>query len=118
MRIKGGVYTRQRKKKYFRLAKGFYSDKKNHWRHVVQQVEKALVCSYRDRKNRKRYFKRLWITRINALSREFGLPYSRFMAGLRKAGVNIDRKILAEMATQDADSFRQLTDLSKSALTK
>jgi large subunit ribosomal protein L20 len=118
MRIKGGVHARRRKKKYFRIAKSYYSDKGNKWRQVKQQVEKALVSSYRDRKKKKRYFKSLWITRINSLSREFGMSYSRFISGLKKSGIAIDRKILAEMATQDENSFRKLAEISKAAQVK
>ena len=118
MRVKSGVTTRQRKKKYLKIASGYYSNKKNRWRMVKQQVEKALASAYRDRKKKKREFRKLWITRINALSRECGLPYNKFIAGLKKAGVEIDRKMLAELAVKDADSFRRLADLSKNALSK
>jgi len=116
MRIKSAVQTKKHKKKYFRIAKVYYSNKRNRWRAVKQQVEKSLVSAYRDRKKKKRYFKSLWILRINSLSRESGLSYSRFIAGLKKAGVEINRKMLADLATQDVNSFRQLAEVAKAAL--
>ena len=82
MRVRSVVYTRQRKKKVFRMAKGSYSNKSNRWRMVHQHVEKMLERSYIDRKKRKRDFKKLWITRINALARELNLPYNKFIDGL------------------------------------
>jgi len=118
MRVKSSVYTRQRKKKYFRLAEGYYSNKRNRWRQVVQQVEKSLTHAYRDRKDKKKVFRQLWITRINAMCRESDISYCRFIAGLRKAGVTINRKMLAELAVTDADSFHQLTDIAKAALAR
>jgi large subunit ribosomal protein L20 len=116
MRIKAAVYTRQRKKKTFRLAKGYYSNKGNRWRMTIQQVEKSLVHAYVDRKDRKGNFRQLWITRLNAAAREQGLSYSRFISGLRKANVIIDRKMLADMAVNDAAAFKQLADIAKSGL--
>lgn len=116
MRTKSVVFTRQRKKKYFRIAKGSYSNKRNRWRMVVQQVESSLKHAYRDRKDRKNVFRRLWIVRINAMCREMGMPYSRFMSGLHKAGVTVDRKMLADVAVRDAESFRQLVEVAKNAL--
>ncbi|MBU0952003.1 MAG: 50S ribosomal protein L20 [Elusimicrobia bacterium] len=118
MRIKSGVYTRQRKKKYFRLAKGSYSNKGNRWRMVHQHVEKSLEKSYIDRKKKKRNYKKLWISRINAIAREFNLPYNKFMNGLVKSGVTINRKMLADMAVNDRASFTNLMDLAKKALAK
>ena len=116
MRTRSVTYTRQRKKKTFRIAKGYYSKKRNNWRMVIQQVEKSLKHAYRDRKDRKGNFRKLWITRINTLSRESGLSYSRLIAGLRMAGVQINRKMLADMVVQDADSFRSIVDVAKTAL--
>lgn len=115
MRIKSGVSTRQRKKKYFRLAKGYYSNKRNRWRMVIQQVEKSLVHAYTGRKDKKGEFRSLWITRINAACRENNLTYSRFMAGLKKKGVALNRKMLAELAARDGDSFKKLVALSQGA---
>src|SRR3974390_2855895 len=101
MRIKSGVTTRQRKKKYFKLAKGYYSNKRNRWRMVIQQVEKSLVHAYTGRKDKKGEYRSLWIMRINAACRENSLSYSKFIAGLKKKGITLNRKMLAEMAVRD-----------------
>lgn len=113
MRVKSVTYTRQRKKKYFRFAKGSYATKKNRWRMVLQHVQKSLAHSYRGRKDKKSNFRSLWISRIGALSTHLGLPYHKFISGLKKSGVALDRKMLAEMAVTDVDSFRHLTELAK-----
>lgn len=113
MRIKSGVTARHRKKKIFRLAKGYYSNKRNRWRMALQQVEKSLVHAYTGRKDKKGDFRSLWIARINAACRENGVSYSRFMAGLKKGGVPLNRKMLAEMAVRDAASFKSLVSLSR-----
>lgn len=115
MRIKAGATTRQRKKKIFRLAKGYYSNKRNRWRQTIQQVEKSLVHAYVGRKDRKPTFRGVWITRLNAACREEGTTYSRFMSGLRKAGVGLNRKMLSELAIRDAASFKKLVELSRSS---
>lgn len=115
MRIKNGVSTRQRKKKYFKLAKGYYSNQRNRWRIVIQAVEKGLVHAYTGRKDKKGEYRKLWITRINAACRENNLSYSRFMAGLKKKGVVLNRKMLAEMAVRDGDSFKKLVVFSQAA---
>lgn len=115
MRIKGGVTTRSRKKKIFRLAKGAYSSKSKNWRHVRQHVEKSLDRSYTGRKDRKGEFRSLWITRINAACREKDLTYGRFIAGLKKAGILLNRKMLAEMALRDEASFKKLVSLAQAA---
>ncbi|MBI3550130.1 MAG: 50S ribosomal protein L20 [Elusimicrobia bacterium] len=115
MRIKSGVSTRQRKKKYFKLAKGYYSNKRNRWRAVIQQVEKSLTHSYTGRKDKKGDYRTLWITRINAACREHDMSYSKFIAGLKKKGVSLNRKMLSEMAVRDAASFKKLVSLSKAA---
>ncbi len=112
MRIKSGVTTRRHKKKKFRLAKGFYSDKSRKWRQVKQAVERSLAEAYVGRKDRKGDFRSLWITRLNAACREHGLSYSRFMAGLKKAGVALNRKMLSEMAIRDNASFKKLVSLA------
>lgn len=116
MRTKNVVYTRHRKKKYFRRAKGYYSDKKNRWRQVLQQVEKSLTHAYRDRKDRKGNFRRQWIIGINAFSRNYNIPYSKFIYGLQKAGVSLNRKMLAEMALNDKGSFENLVEVAKKSL--
>ena len=116
MRAKSVVYSRQRKKKVFRRAKGAYATKKNRWRITIQHMEKSMRHMYRDRKKNKRNFRSLWIVRLNAGARENGITYSRFMSGLRKANVVIDRKMLADMAVRDNMAFKQLTELAKSTL--
>lgn len=115
MRIKSGVTTRHHKKKKFKLAKGFYSDKSRKWRMVIQQVDKSLNAAYTGRKDRKGDFRSLWITRINAACRLHGAKYSVFMAGLKKAGIALNRKMLSELAIRDAASFQKLVALSKAA---
>ncbi|MDD5629545.1 MAG: 50S ribosomal protein L20 [Elusimicrobia bacterium] len=115
MRIKSGVTTRHHKKKKFRLAKGFYSDKSRKWRMVKQQVEKSLAMAYVGRKDKKGDFRSLWIERINAACREQGLSYSRFMAGLKKAKITLNRKMLSEMAIRDGSSFKKLVALAQGA---
>ncbi len=115
MRIKSGVTTRHHKKKKFRLAKGFYSNKRTRWRIVKQQVEKSLAAAYIGRKDKKGDFRSLWIERINAACRENGMNYSTFMAGLKKAGISLNRKMLSEMAIRDGSSFKKLVALSRGA---
>jgi large subunit ribosomal protein L20 len=116
MRAKSVVYTRQRKKKWFRRAKGAYATKKSRWRMVIQHLEKSMRYMYRGRKDKKGDFRTLWIQRINAAARAEGMSYSRFMLGLKKAGVVLDRKVLAEMAVLDQASFQKLTDIARSQL--
>jgi len=115
MRIKAAKTTRAGKKKYFRLAKGYYASKRSRWRQVIQQIEKSLVHAYVDRKDRKGVFRSLWITRLNAACREEGTTYGRFISGLKKAGVGLNRKMLSEIAHRDADSFKKLVEVSRGA---
>ena len=115
MRIKSGVTTRHHKKKKFKLAKGNYSAKRSRWRMVIQQVDKSLATSYIGRKDRKGDFRSLWIERINAACRESETNYSKFIAGLKKAGITLNRKMLSEMAVRDGASFKKLVALSRSA---
>ena len=115
MRTKSVVYTRQRKKKYFRLAKGSYATKKNRWRMVMQQVERSLNYTYVAKKDNKANFRTLWIIRLNAAVREEGISYNRFISGLKRANVSIDRKMLADIAVNDSASFKQLVEIAKSA---
>jgi large subunit ribosomal protein L20 len=115
MRAKSIVYTRQRKKKIFRFAKGSYGTKKNCWRMVIQQVERSLNYAYTGRKDNKANFRTLWIVRLNAAVREEGISYNRFISGLKKANIAIDRKILAEIAVNDNVAFKQLIELTKTA---
>ena len=116
MRVKSGVYTRQRKKKVFRISKGYYSNRNNRWRQTIQQVEKSLRYAYRDRKDRKGEFRQIWITRINAGTRLSGLSYSQFIAGLKKSNIILNRKMLSELALNDAPLFQQIVQQSKTAL--
>ncbi len=116
MRVKNASSGKGRRKKLFRLTKGYYGQKKNVFRRANEAMLKALSYSYRDRKARKREFRRLWIARINAAAREEGLTYSRFINGLKKAGVAINRKMLAEMAIHDRDSFVKLVEVAKENL--
>src|SRR3954468_13263630 len=109
-RVKSGKTTRQRKKKTFRIAKGSYMSKRTRWRQVVQQVERSLRYAYVGRKDRKGDFRSLWIQRINAAARLNNLTYSKLIFGLKKAGINLDRKMLAEMAVIDDQSFKQLVE--------
>lgn len=107
-RVKGGVRTRARHKKILKLAKGYFGAKSKLYRTAKQAVMKSLSYAYRDRKQKKRNFRRLWITRINAAARLNGMSYSQFMHGLRKAGISLNRKVLADMAVNDAEGFAQL----------
>lgn len=113
MRVKTGVATKRRKRRYFKIAKGYYSNKRNRWRQVKQQVERSLRFAYRDRRDKKNEFRSAWILRISALCRELGISYSKFMSGLHKANIGLNRKMLSEMAIHDRDSFQQLVELSK-----
>lgn len=115
-RATSGPATRQRRKKYLKIAKGFRASRGNLYRQVREAVDKARQYSYRDRKARKRDFRRLWIARINAAARLNGLSYSRFMDGLKRAQIEVDRKILAELAISDAPSFAQLVETAKAQL--
>jgi large subunit ribosomal protein L20 len=117
MRVKSSVYTRQRKKKAFRISKGYYSNKNNRWRMAIQQVEKSLRYAYRDRKDKKRNFREAWITRINAASNELGLAYSRLIHGLKASNVEINRKMLSDLAVRDPEAFNEIAAIAKSALT-
>jgi large subunit ribosomal protein L20 len=113
MRVKSAVYTRQRKKKKFRLAKGSYATKKNRWRMVKQQLAKSLNYAYTGRKDNKANYRSAWIVRLNSAVRLEGMSYNRFISGLKKANVIIDRRMLAEMAVTDEVSFKALIELAK-----
>jgi large subunit ribosomal protein L20 len=112
-RAKGGFKTRQRRNRVLKRAEGFWGKKKNCFRSAQEAVDRALAYSYRDRRNRKREFRSLWIVRINAAARLAGISYSRLMDGLRKAGVTLDRKVLADLAVRDAAAFSALATLAK-----
>ncbi|MBT3280802.1 MAG: 50S ribosomal protein L20 [Campylobacteraceae bacterium] len=115
-RVKTGVVRRRRHKKMLKMAKGFYSGRRKHFRKAKEQVEHSLVYAYRDRRQKKRDFRRLWIVRINAACRLNGTTYSRFMNGLKVAEIALDRKILADMAMNDAAAFTAVVDASKAAI--
>ena len=118
MRIKYSVPRHKRKKRIFKLSKGFYSDKSRRLRMAIQQVKKSLTNAYEHRKDKKGDLRQLWITRINAAAREEGLSYSKFMNGLKKAAISINRKMLSEIAIRDPQSFTQIAELAKAALKK
>lgn len=114
-RVKGGPRTRRRHKKVIKATRGQFGTKGRLWRRSHEALLKSLTYAYRDRRNRKRDFRRLWIQRINAGARQNGLSYSRFMGGLRKAGVELDRKVLADLAVKDQEAFAQLTKTAEMA---
>ena len=116
MRVKGGYTTRQRHNKYLKAAKGFRGGRGALYRSAREAVERGMAFAYRDRKQRKRDFRRLWIVRINAAARANGLSYSRLMDGLKKAEVEVNRKVLADMAVYDPAGFTVLAEAAKSAL--
>ena len=115
-RVKRGVIAHARHKKILALAKGFRGRRKNVFRIAKQAVMKAGQYAYRDRRTRKRVFRALWITRINAASRELGVSYSKFMAGLKKAQIDIDRKVLSDMAIHDPAGFKSIVEKVKAQL--
>jgi large subunit ribosomal protein L20 len=115
-RVKRGVTKHARHKEIIKRAKGYYGRRKNTFRVANQAVEKAGQYAYRDRRQRKRNFRALWIQRINAAARERGLPYGRFMEGLRKAEIDIDRKMLADIAVRDPQAFDTLVQQAKASL--
>ncbi len=112
-RVKSGVQAHARHKKVIKAAKGYYGRRKNCFRTATQAVDKAGQYAYRDRKNKKRTFRALWIARINAAARINGLSYSKFMHGLMQAGIELDRKVLADIAVRDADAFTKLAEAAK-----
>ncbi|MDF7626531.1 50S ribosomal protein L20 [Leuconostocaceae bacterium ESL0723] len=118
MRVKGGTVSRARRKKFIKLAKGYRGQRRINFKVAKQQVYKSYLYAYRDRKNRKRNFRKLWIARINAAARMNGLSYSKLMHGLTLAGVELNRKMLAELAVSDFDTFTKVADQAKEALQK
>jgi len=115
-RAKSGVVSRKRHKKVLKLAKGYRGARSKLFRVANQSVMRALAYAYRDRRQRKREFRKLWIARINAAARNNGLSYNRFINGLKQAGVDINRKMLADMAVNDQEAFGQLVEVAKSKL--
>ena len=114
-RVKRGVTTHARHKKVLELAKGYRGRGSTAYRVAIEKVEKALQYAYRDRRNRKRDFRRLWITRINAAARQNGMSYSTFIHGLQQAGIELDRKVLADIAVKDAAAFTSLVATARAA---
>ena len=115
-RVKGGTTTHARHKKVIKAAKGYYGRRKNTFKVARQAVDKANQYATRDRKNRKRNFRALWIQRINAGSRAHGLPYGQFIDGLNKAGIEVDRKVLADLAVHEPAAFEALVGQARAAL--
>jgi large subunit ribosomal protein L20 len=117
-RVKRSVHARKKRRKVLEQAKGYWGLKKSSYRYAKEQVEHSLVYAYRDRKNKKRTFRRLWIVRINAAARANGLSYNRFMAGLTAAGITLDRKSLADLAVNDPAAFTVVAEQARAALDK
>lgn len=113
-RIKGGMNAKRKHNKVLKLAKGFRGSRSKQYRVAKQSVMRALTESYRGRKERKRQFRELWITRINAACRENNISYSKFMYGLKKANITLNRKVLADLAVTDANAFKKLAETAKS----
>jgi len=118
MRAKTGVVRHRRHKRLLKQARGFYSGRRKHFRKAKEQLERSLVYAYRDRRQKKRDFRRLWIVRINAATRLNGMNYSTFMHGLKLANIELDRKVLADMAMNAPESFTKIAEASKTALAK
>jgi len=115
-RVKRGVTARKRHKKVLKITKGQYDTKHRLYRRANEAMMKSLWYAHRDRRDRKRDFRRLWIIRINAATRQNGLSYSRFIHGLRQAGVEVDRKMLADLAVRDSAAFSQLVNVARTAV--
>ena len=115
-RVKRSVAARKKRRKVLEQAKGYWGLKKSSYRYAKEQVEHSLAYAYRDRRNKKRTFRQLWIVRINAAARANGLSYNRFIAGLHAAGIELDRKILAELAVNDPAAFTAIAEQAKAAL--
>ena len=117
-RVKGGVVSRKRRKRVLKLAKGYFGSKHTLYKTANEQVMKSLQYAYRDRRQKKRDFRKLWITRINAAARMNGLSYSKLMHGLKLAGIEVNRKMLADIAVSDAAAFATLANTAKEAMNK
>ena len=115
-RVKRGVTTHARHKKVLKQAKGYRGRNKNVFRAAIERVEKGLQYAYRDRRVRKRTFRALWIQRINAGARQHGLTYSQFMNGIKRAGIEIDRKVLSDLAVREPDAFKTIAEKAQAAL--
>src|ERR687885_1498638 len=117
-RVKRSVAARKKRRKVLNEARGYWGLKHSSYKRAKEQIDHSLAYAYRDRKNKKRTFRRLWIMRINAGARANGLSYNQFIAGLKKAEIPLDRKVLAELAVEDPKAFGQIADKAKSALSK
>ena len=115
-RVKRSVHARKKRRKVLAQAKGYWGLKSRSYRYAKEQVEHSLVYAYRDRRNKKRNFRSLWIVRINAAARANGLSYNQFIAGLKKAEIELDRKVLADIAVSDPAAFGKIADEAKAAL--
>ena len=115
-RVKRSVHARKKRRKVLEQTKGYWGLKKSSYRFAKEQLEHSLAYAYRDRKNKKRTFRRLWIVRINAAAREQGLNYNQFVAGCRKANIELDRKVLADLAVADPAAFGKIAERAKAAL--
>jgi large subunit ribosomal protein L20 len=115
-RVKRSVHARKKRRKVLAQAKGYFGLKHSNYKYAKEQVEHSLAYAYRDRRNKKRTLRRLWIIRINAASRANGLSYNQFVAGCRKAEIELDRKVLADIAVSDPDAFTQIAERAKAAL--
>jgi large subunit ribosomal protein L20 len=117
-RVKRSVAARKKRRKVLEQARGYWGQKHSSYKRAKEQLDKSLVYAYRDRKAKKRTFRRLWIIRINAAARREGLSYNQFVAGCRQAGIELDRKVLADLAVSDPEAFKLVADKAKSALAK
>jgi large subunit ribosomal protein L20 len=115
-RVKRSVHARKKRRKVLNQAKGYFGRRHSSYKLAKEQVERSLVYAYRDRKARKRTFRRLWILRINAAARQNGLSYNQFVAGCKKAGIELDRKVLADLAVSDPAAFAGIVEQAKAAL--
>ncbi len=115
-RVKRSVHARKKRRKVLGQAKGYFGRRHSSYKLAKEQVERSLAYAYRDRKAKKRVFRRLWIVRINAAARQQGLSYSEFVAGCKKAGVELDRKVLADLAVSDPPAFGRIAEQAKTAL--
>jgi large subunit ribosomal protein L20 len=115
-RVKRSVHARKKRRKVLEQAKGYWGLKKSNYRYAKEQVDHSLAYAYRDRKNKKRTFRRLWIMRINAAARQHDLSYNQFVSGCRQAGIELDRKVLAELAVSDPAAFGAIAAQAKAAL--
>ena len=115
-RVKRSVHARKKRRKVLGQAKGYFGIKKSSYKYAKEQVDHSLVYAYRDRRNRKRNFRRLWIIRINAAARQEGLSYNQFVAGCKKASIELDRKVLADLAVREPAAFKAIAEQAKAAL--